>query len=50
MKCPTRLYQAIDMASKFQEDFNKLQNLRFSKPETALSDYMAAAEERERRE
>ncbi|KAG9097277.1 hypothetical protein FRC06_007734 [Ceratobasidium sp. 370] len=42
------LEKAVEVASKFQEDFNKLQNLRFSKPERDLSDYIAAAEERER--
>ncbi|KAG9124290.1 hypothetical protein FRC07_012132 [Ceratobasidium sp. 392] len=42
------LERTIEVASKFQEDFNKLQNLRFSKPEAALSDYISAAEERDR--
>ncbi|KAG8691988.1 hypothetical protein FRC09_011486, partial [Ceratobasidium sp. 395] len=40
--------EKTEVASKFQEDFNKLQNLRFSKPETTLANYITAAEERER--
>ncbi|QRV85850.1 Csm1 domain protein [Ceratobasidium sp. AG-Ba] len=39
---------ATEMASKFQEDFNKLQNLRFTKPETELAKSLAEWEDRER--
>ncbi|KAF8609906.1 hypothetical protein BDV93DRAFT_539857 [Ceratobasidium sp. AG-I] len=43
-----QLAESLEVADKFQEDFNKLQHLRLTVPEKALTDYIAAADERER--